>query len=120
MMKRSQAFLTKWQSLMTNCPMAAPISLATVWTEADIRVFVTSIRFDAAYHGLFKCNIARLSDFPHLHAHMVRMLEVDAVRETVRLDHIKAGYYSIKALNPNGIVPKGPAAIEALLNKTQP
>jgi putative glutathione S-transferase len=26
----------------------------------------------------------------------------------VNIDHIKQGYYSIKALNPNGIVPVGP------------
>jgi putative glutathione S-transferase len=30
------------------------------------------------------------------------------VRETVNIDHIKRGYYSIKALNPTGIVPVGP------------
>ena len=30
------------------------------------------------------------------------------VAETVNIEHVKAGYYSIKALNPNGIVPKGP------------
>ena len=31
------------------------------------------------------------------------------VRETVNIDHIKRGYYSILALNPGGIVPLGPA-----------
>jgi putative glutathione S-transferase len=36
------------------------------------------------------------------------MLEVPGVRETVNIDHIKRGYYSIKALNPLGIVPVGP------------
>jgi glutathionyl-hydroquinone reductase len=30
------------------------------------------------------------------------------VRETVSIDHIKQGYYSIKSLNPAGIVPVGP------------
>ncbi len=77
-------------------------------TEADIRLFVTLVRFDAAYHGLFKCNLKRLADYPALSAYVARMLEVPGIRETVSIDHIKRGYYSIKSLNPNGIVPLGP------------
>ncbi len=77
-------------------------------TETDIRLFVTLVRFDAAYHGLFKCNLRRLSEYPHLSAYMVRVLAVPGVRGTVSIDHIKRGYYSIKTLNPNGIVPVGP------------
>jgi putative glutathione S-transferase len=78
-------------------------------TETDIRLFVTLIRFDAAYHGLFKCNWRRLVDYPDLARYLDRMLSVPGVRETVDMDHIKRGYYSIKALNPSGIVPLGPA-----------
>ena len=77
-------------------------------TEADIRVFVTLVRFDAAYNGLFKCNLRRIADYPNLSAYLHRMLEVPGVRETVNIDHIKRGYYSIKALNPTQIVPVGP------------
>ncbi len=78
-------------------------------TETDIRLFVTTVRFDAAYHGLFKCNLRRLADYPFLSAHLERMLALPGVRETVSLDHIKRGYYSIRSLNPTGIVPDGPA-----------
>jgi putative glutathione S-transferase len=77
-------------------------------TEADLRLFVTLVRFDAAYYGLFKCNLRRLVDHAALGAYLGRMLAVPGVRETVNIDHIKRGYYSIKALNPNGIVPVGP------------
>jgi putative glutathione S-transferase len=77
-------------------------------TEADIRLFVTLIRFDAAYHGLFKCNQRKLNEYAGLGAYTKRMLDIPGVRETVNIDHIKQGYYSIKALNPNGIVPAGP------------
>ncbi|WP_416357511.1 glutathione S-transferase family protein [Aureimonas phyllosphaerae] len=77
-------------------------------TETDIRLFVTLVRFDAAYHGLFKCNRQPLSSYPALTAHTRRMLDVPGVRETVSIDHIKRGYYSIRALNPNGVVPLGP------------
>jgi glutathionyl-hydroquinone reductase len=68
---------------------------------------VTLVRFDNAYHGLFKCNRQRLADYPNLTA-VARILAIPGVRETVKVDHINKGYYSIKALNPSGIVPLGP------------
>ena len=77
-------------------------------TETDVRLFVTLVRFDAAYHGLFKCNRNTLRDMPYLRAYMRRILALEGIADTVNLDHIKAGYYSIKALNPTGIVPTGP------------
>ena len=84
-------------------------------TETDIRTFVTLIRFDAAYHGLFKTNRRRIADYPRLQAYMTRILQLPGVARTVSLDHIKAGYYSIKALNPTGIVPAGPDHVTALI-----
>lgn len=86
--------------------------LGNRFTEADIRLFVTLVRFDAAYHGLFKCNLRRIADYPGLSAYLDRVLALPGVGETVDLDHIKRGYYSIKALNPSGIVPLGPALPE--------
>jgi len=77
-------------------------------TEADIRVFVTLARFDAAYHGQFKCNLRRIVDYPALSAYLARLMALPAFRETFSLDHIKHGYYSIKSLNPSRIVPLGP------------
>lgn len=85
-----------------------PFLLGTPFTEADIRLFVTLVRFDAAYHGLFKCNLRRISEYPSLTAYLKRVLDLPGVRDTVNIDHIKKGYYSIKSLNPNGIVPNGP------------
>lgn len=77
-------------------------------TESDIRLFVTLIRFDATYHGLFKTNCQCIADLPHLQNFLKTMLVLPGVRDTVNIAHIKAGYYSIKALNPLGIVPTGP------------
>ena len=85
--------------------------LADVLTETDIRTFVTLVRFDAAYHGLFKCNRNTLSSMTHLSAYMQRVGALPGVAATVNVDHIKAGYYSIRALNPSGIVPLGPDTI---------
>ncbi len=78
-------------------------------TESDIRLFVTLIRFDPAYHGLFKCNLRRIIDYPCLFAYMGRVRSLPGIENTINLHHIKAGYYSVKALNPSGIVPAGPA-----------
>jgi putative glutathione S-transferase len=85
-----------------------PFLTGKAFTEADIRLFVTLIRFDAAYHGLFKCNRRQLADYAALSAYTKRVLDLPGVRETVSIDHIKHGYYSIRSLNPNGIVPLGP------------
>ena len=84
-------------------------------TETDIRTFVTLIRFDAAYHGLFKTNRKQIKDYPRLSAYMERILAIPGVAGTVNMDHIARGYYSIKALNPNGIRPTGPEHIDRLL-----
>ena len=78
------------------------------FTESDIRAFVTLVRFDVAYHGAFKCNRRRIVDFPSLQDYLLRVLDWNGVRETVSIDHIKRGYYSIKSINPNGITPLGP------------
>jgi putative glutathione S-transferase len=78
------------------------------FTEADIRAFVTLIRFDAAYHGAFKCNIRRLADYPNLSGYVREIYQWPGMRETVKIDQIKRGYYSIAHINPTKIVPVGP------------
>ncbi len=85
-------------------------------TEADIRAFVTLIRFDIAYYGLFKTNLAQIKDYPAVFNYMVRIYNYPGMSETVNFDHIKQGYYSIKALNPQGIVPAGPEVDYLLQN----
>lgn len=78
-------------------------------TEADWRLFTTLIRFDAVYVGHFKCNVRRIADYPRLSAYLRALLEVEGVRGTVNLGHIKRHYYqSHRTLNPSGIVPIGP------------
>lgn len=83
-------------------------------TESDVRLFVTLVRFDVAYHGAFKCNRNLIAQMPALSGYLARVLALPGVGETVNIDHIKQGYYSIKALNPTGIVPAGPALPEPL------
>ncbi|MDI1330279.1 glutathione S-transferase family protein [Pseudomonas sp.] len=78
-------------------------------TEADIRLFTTLIRFDAVYHGHFKCNLRRIADYPNLSNWLREIYQWPGVAETVDFQHIKNHYYgSHKTINPTGIVPKGP------------
>jgi len=85
-------------------------------TEADWRLFTTLIRFDAVYHGHFKCNLKRLVDYPNLWRYTQMLYQWPGIASTVNFDHIKQHYYrSHPTINPNGIVPLGP-----LLDLEQP
>lgn len=77
-------------------------------TEADWRLFVTLVRFDAAYHHLFKCTWRPVASYENLYNYMLELYQIPGVAETVKLDHIVAGYYSIDRVNPNRIIPKIP------------
>lgn len=79
------------------------------FTEADLRLFPTLARFDVAYHYAFKCNIRRISDYPHLWAYARTIYAMPGVAGTVDFDVYKRGYHSPSELrNPLGIVPAGP------------
>ena len=79
-------------------------------TEADWRLFTTLVRFDSVYHGHFKLNRLKLSEFPRLSDYIERLTALPGVSETINRDHIKADYCgSHTTINPTGIVPLGPA-----------
>ncbi len=78
-------------------------------TEADWRLFTTLIRFDAVYHGHFKCNRQRLEDFPALSAYTRELYQWPNIEKTVNFEHIKNHYYgSHPGINPSAVVPRGP------------
>ena len=78
-------------------------------TEADWRLLTTLLRFDAVYVGHFKCNIARIADYPNLTRLLRELYRVPGIAETVNMDHIKTHYYwSHVTINPTRIVPVGP------------
>ena len=78
-------------------------------TEADWRLFVTLIRFDAVYVGHFKCNLRRIADYPNLSNYLRELYQLPGIAETVNFPHIKQHYYySHTEINTTRIVPKGP------------
>jgi putative glutathione S-transferase len=78
-------------------------------TEADWRLFTTLVRFDAVYHGHFKCNLRRITDYPNLWAYTRDLYQHPGIAGTVDFEHIKRHYYeSHLRVNPTGIVPRGP------------
>jgi putative glutathione S-transferase len=84
--------------------------------EADWRLFCTLVRFDAVYHGHFKCNLRRILDYPNLQAYLMDLYQQPGIADTVNFDHIKRHYYITHGqINPTRIVPIGP-----LLDLTKP
>ncbi|WP_411139754.1 glutathione S-transferase family protein [Streptomyces sp. x-80] len=78
-------------------------------TEADIRLFTTLVRFDAVYHGHFKCNRFKLAEDPVLWSYTKDLYQTPGFGDTVDFHHIKQHYYRVHTgINPTGIVPLGP------------
>lgn len=78
-------------------------------TEADVRLFTTLVRFDAVYHGHFKCNRSKLTEMPVLWAYARDLFQTPGFGDTVDLVHIKQHYYGVhRDINPSGVVPRGP------------
>lgn len=78
-------------------------------TEADVRLFVTLIRFDEVYAVHFKCNKKLLREYPNLFNYTKDIYQIPGMSSTVNVEHIKKHYYgSHPTINPYGIIPAGP------------
>lgn len=78
-------------------------------TEADVRLFTTLARFDAVYHGHFKCNRNKLTEMPALWGYARDLFQTPGFGETIDFEQIKAHYYLVHTdINPTGVVPAGP------------
>lgn len=79
-------------------------------TTSDIRLFPTLIRFEHVYYGHFKCNIKHLTDFENVWRYTREIYNMAGISDTVDFYHIQHHYYgSHPTINPNGIIPAGPA-----------
>ena len=82
-------------------------------TEADWRLWVTLVRFDAVYHTHFRCNGARIVDYPNLWGYTRDLYQQPGIAETVAMDEIKRHYYTTHdMLNPKRIIPAGPEHLD--------
>eukprot|EP00835_Amoeboradix_gromovi_P006993 NODE_979_length_2616_cov_0.307906.p1 type:complete len:322 gc:universal NODE_979_length_2616_cov_0.307906:841-1806(+) len=97
--------LDKAESILLN----QDFLLGNTITEADIRLFVTVIRFDPVYFGHFKCNVKTIQHgYPNILKWMIRIYQIPGIDSTVNMHHIKHHYYeSHVQINPTGIVPLG-------------
>jgi putative glutathione S-transferase len=78
-------------------------------TEADVRLWVTLVRFDAVYHGHFKCNRQKLTEMPVLWDYARDLFQTPGFGDTIDFEQIKQHYYGVhKTINPSGVVPAGP------------
>jgi len=79
------------------------------YVESDWRLFCTLVRFDAVYHGHFKCNVRLIKNYPSLSGYLRDLYQTPGIAETVNFDHIKRHYYvTHDDINPTRIVPVGP------------
>jgi len=78
-------------------------------TEADWRLFSTLVRFDLVYHLHFKCNRARIVDYPNLWGYTRELYQWPGIAATVNFDHIVRHYhYSHDTISPHRIIPINP------------
>ncbi|RLN97271.1 hypothetical protein BBJ28_00020949 [Nothophytophthora sp. Chile5] len=79
------------------------------FTEADLRLFTTLIRFDEVYAVHFKANKKLIAQYPNLSNYVRDIYQLPPITKTVDMQHIKMHYYASHThLNAFGILPVGP------------
>jgi len=97
--------LDHWESVLDDRRFLA----GDAFTEADIAMFATLIRFDHVYHTHFKCNRRAIHEYPNLWNYTKEIYQFPGVAETVNIDHITRHYYKTHGdVNPKRLVPIGP------------
>ncbi|THE65318.1 glutathione S-transferase family protein [Salinadaptatus halalkaliphilus] len=79
------------------------------FTEADIAMFTTLVRFDNVYHTHFMCNVQYVREYANLWPYLRDLYQTPGVADTVNMDHITEHYYTTHPdVNPHRIVARGP------------
>jgi glutathionyl-hydroquinone reductase len=85
------------------------------FTEADVRLFVTLLRYDDVYLVYFKTNTRSVSHTPSILNYCREVYQMPGVKETVNMEQIKAHYYcSHPHLNYYSIIPRGADFVKLL------
>lgn len=85
-------------------------------TEADIRLFMTLVRFDEVYVVYFKCNKKQIKEYKNIIGYCRELYQIPDIKNTINMNHIKMHYFtSHPILNNYSIIPKGPDAVANLL-----
>lgn len=99
------AALDRWDALLASRRYLC----GAVLTEADVCLFTTLVRFDAVYHGHFKCNRSKLTEIPVVWDYARDLFQTPGFGENTDFVDIKRHYYEChRSINPTGIVPAGP------------
>lgn len=82
-------------------------------TDADVRLYVTLVRFDIAYYSAFKANKKQIVDYPNLWGYVRDLYHTPGFGDTTDFEAIKNHYYLSARLSPEFdnesiIIPKGP------------
>ena len=78
-------------------------------TESDIRLYVTLVRFDAAYYNGFNLNKKLIREYENLWGYARDLYQTPGFGDTTNFDAIKKHYHLCAvASNPYKIVPLGP------------
>jgi len=89
--------------------------IGNVLTEADIRLFMTLVRFDEVHVVYFKCNVRQIRDYPNIRNYCRELYQLPHMDKSIDMDHIKTHYFSShSALNIYAIIPEGPNVLEDL------
>jgi len=84
-----------------------------VFTLADIRLFMTLVRFDEVYVVYFKTNKKKVAEYPNIHNYCRELYQ--KLEPVIHMDHIKTHYFtSHPTLNHYAIIPAGPNVIQDL------
>lgn len=85
-------------------------------TEADVRLYMTLIRFDEVYLVYFKTNSRAISSYPNIHNYLRELYQLPWLQQTTNMAHIKWHYFtSHSRYNHYSIVPRGPGVLSDLL-----
>jgi len=86
-----------------------------ILTDADIRLFVTLLRFDEVYAFYFKANTRLVMLTPSLLNFCREVFQIPGVADTCRMEQIKAHFFGSHAeWNKYSVIPRGLGFIELL------